>query len=102
MSVKKLRRNLSKIFAISGNNEKRRGELTCNQDYQFRGCTGCDKTNLNERCSEWEEDDVRKIMLASLKQSVILSVILILYSLESLRFGIKLKDRISKYQIAYV
>ena len=77
----------------------RRGQIACYFDFS-NTCTGCnDPTN---RCPEWTNEDVTKIVQGQAKASTTLASISIVYTLLALRFGFNQRRHLSMYQIEYV
>ena len=76
-----------------------RGSIACFLD-QAGSCTGCDRES--DRCPEWSNDDVTKVLQTQAKASAALAAIFLLYALSALRFGFNLRKHIAMYQIDYV
>jgi hypothetical protein len=78
-----------------------RGEVACLVDQNVT-CTQCGYSDKEDRCPEWDVEDVARILQTQLKQSATVAAILILYAVSVLRFGFVLRRHLSMYQIDYV
>ena len=76
-----------------------RGTIACFIDDDLT-CTNCDR-RIN-KCPEWTNEDVTKVLQTTAKGSATLSAIFILYASSALRFGFSMRKNILLYQIDYV
>lgn len=87
--------------------EKLRATIACYVG-TVNSCTNCEALTSNitlhvsEICTEWNREDVLKIMQTQLKQSASLAAIMLMYALTALRFGFRLKSIVSSYEVDYV
>mmetsp|Transcript_21013 Transcript_21013/g.31352 ORF Transcript_21013/g.31352 Transcript_21013/m.31352 type:complete len:496 (-) Transcript_21013:52-1539(-) len=92
----------STFASVTVENGERRGRMACELD-KVGSCSNCDGEDDNaEICPEWTSTEVKNVLSAILKQNVIVAAILLIYALESLRYGIKMRTHITSYQVAYV
>jgi predicted Fe-S protein YdhL (DUF1289 family) len=82
-----------------------RGAIACFID-QSGSCTGCNTTSQElqelDRCPEWSEREVTKILQTQAKASSALAAIFLIYAFGVLTHGINLRRHITSYQIDYV
>mmetsp|Transcript_5831 Transcript_5831/g.13498 ORF Transcript_5831/g.13498 Transcript_5831/m.13498 type:complete len:288 (-) Transcript_5831:95-958(-) len=76
-----------------------RGDIACTMNYSE--CTDCDLEGA-VRCPEWSFGDITDIVRRQLKQSAVLAAIFILYDLNVMMYGLKLRKHLSMYEIDYV
>jgi hypothetical protein len=79
--------------------EESRGNIACFLD-QANSCTRCDFEE--DRCPEWSQDDVTKVLQTQAKSSAALAAIFLVHAFTALRFGFGLRKHIIMYQIDYV
>jgi hypothetical protein len=81
--------------------DKSRATIACFID-TAQTCTGCDAIIPTNRCPEWTDDDVTKVLQTQAKSSATLAAIFVLYALSALRFGFSMRRHTLLYQIDYV
>lgn len=93
----------STFARVNVENDESRGSVACKIDV-VGSCSNCDGDGGgdSETCPEWTTREVKSVLSATLKQNVIVAAILLIYALESLRYGIKMRAHITSYQVAYV
>ena len=91
------------VYAISLGrtpiSNERRGNIACYFDLDLT-CTRCEE--LYNRCPEWDEDDVTKVLQTQAKSSATLAIICVVYAIIALRYGFNARKNLSMYQIEYV
>jgi len=80
-----------------------RHQVACLLDTS-NSCSFCNILNVpeDEKCPEWEQQEVESILRTLMKQSACLACLLLIYAIEGFRFGFVLRRHISHYQIDYV
>lgn len=79
--------------------EAQRGNIACFID-QSGSCTRCEEEE--NRCPEWSNADVTKILQNQTKASAALAAIFLTYAASNLRHAFNLRSHIMNYQIDYV
>mmetsp|Transcript_27885 Transcript_27885/g.37062 ORF Transcript_27885/g.37062 Transcript_27885/m.37062 type:complete len:124 (+) Transcript_27885:1066-1437(+) len=80
---------------------EKRGNIACSID-AGASCTNCFDDLDENRCPEWSEGEVKKVIQTELKLSATMAAIFFIYGSSALRFGFTLRSHIMKYQIDYV
>jgi len=93
-----------RIFDLVEDESGEIGKIACNLSNKtlIFGCTGCNSTNIEDQCPEWDKEDISIVLQAILKVIVSISAIFLIYPCFALHFGFEMRLLLSQYEIDYV